>query len=88
MRCWNVELGLDKTIKQFSQSNDLVSFHMSTTRRTSFNNEGGLGSKGDLLGSMVVQLKTADKRNVRTSEFIKAWKANIQVASGLDKSVN
>ena len=83
----NVELGLDKTIKKFSQSNDLVSFHMSTMGgRTSFNNEGGLGSKGsDLLGSMVVQLKTADKRNVRTSEFIKAWKANIQVASGLDK---
>ena len=34
---------------------------------------------------MIIELKTADKRKVRTKEFIKAWKDNIQSVAGLDK---
>ena len=39
----------------------------------------------DLLGSMVVELKTADKRDIRTNQFINAWLDNIEKVSGLDK---
>ena len=83
----NIEIGLEKTSKQFSYSNNLVKFKMSTIGdRTSFSNDAGPSPIGsDLLGSMVVELKTADKRKVRTKEFIKAWKDNIQSVAGLDK---
>ena len=83
----NVEKGLNKTSTQFSNSPGLVRFKMSTIgSRTSFSNDSGPNSMGnDILGSMVVELTTADKRNVRTKEFIKVWKENIENVSGLDK---
>ena len=83
----NVEKGLNKTSTQFSNSLGLVRFKMSTIgSRTSFSNDSGPNSMGnDILGSMVVELTTADKRNVRTKEFIKVWKENIENVSGLDK---
>ena len=83
----NVEKGLLKTSSQFSMSPDLVKFHMSSLgNRTSFSNDAGSNALGnDLLGSMVVELKTADKRDIRTNQFINAWLANIEKVSGLDK---
>ena len=83
----HVEKGLNKTSTQFSNSPGLVRFKMSTIgSRTSFSNDSGPNSMGnDILGSMVVELTTADKRNVRTKEFIKVWKENIENVSGLDK---
>ena len=83
----NVEKGLLKTSSQFSMSPDLVKFHMSSLgNRTSFSNNAGLNALGnDLLGSMVVELKTADKRDIRTNQFINAWLDNIEKVSGLDK---
>ncbi len=83
----NIEIGLEKTSKQFSYSKNLVKFKMSTIGdRTSFSNDAGPSPIGsDLLGSMIVELKTADKRKVRTKEFIKAWKDNIEPVAGLDK---
>ena len=82
-----LEGGLIKTSKEFSTSPDLVKFSMSTIGgKTSFSNGSGPNSKGsDLLGSMVVELKTADKRKIRTNQFIKEWKDNIQFVEGLDK---
>ena len=82
-----LEGGLIKTSKEFSTSPDLVKFSMSTIGgRTSFSNGSGPNSKGsDLLGSIVVELKTADKRKIRTNQFIKEWKDNIQFVEGLDK---
>ncbi len=82
-----IEGGLIKTSKKFSTSPDLVKFRMSTIGgRTSFSSGAGLSSKGsDLLGSMVVELKTADKRKIRTNQFIKEWKNNIEYVEGLDK---
>ena len=82
-----IEGGLIKTSKKFSTSPDLVKFSMSTLGgRTSFSNGAGPSSKGsDLLGSMVVELKTADKRKIRTNQFIKEWKNNIEYVEGLDK---
>ena len=83
----NVEKGLLKTSSQFSMSPDLVKFHMSSLgNRTSFSNNAGSNVLGnDLLGSMVVELKTADKRDIRTNQFINAWLDNIEKVSGLDK---
>ena len=82
-----IEGGLIKTSKKFSTSPDLVKFSMSTIGgRTSFSGGGVPSSKGsDLLGSMVVELKTADKRKIRTNQFIKEWKDNIEYVEGLDK---
>ncbi len=82
-----IEDGLIKTSKEFSTSPDLVKFSMSTIGgRASFSNGAGPSSKGnDLLGSMVVELKTADKRKIRTNQFIKVWKNNIEYVEGLDK---
>ena len=83
----NLEKGLLKTSSQFSMSPDLVKFHMSSLgNRTSFSNNAGSNALGnDLLGSMVVELKTADKRDIRTNQFINAWLDNIEKVSGLDK---
>ena len=82
-----IEGGLIKTSKKFSTSPDLVKFSMSTIGgRTSFSGGAGPSSKGsDLLGSVVVELKTADKRKIRTNQFIKEWKNNIEYVEGLDK---
>ena len=82
-----IEGGLIKTSKKFSTSPDLVKFSMSTIGgRTSFSSGAGPSPKGsDLLGSMVVELKTADKRKIRTNQFIKEWKNNIEYIEGLDK---
>ena len=82
-----IEGGLIKTSKKFSTSPDLVKFSMSTIGgRTSFSGGGEPSSKGsDLLGSVVVELKTADKRKIRTNQFIKEWKNNIEYVEGLDK---
>ena len=82
-----IEGGLIKTSKKFSTSPDLVKFSMKTIGgRTSFSGGGVPSSKGsDLLGSVVVELKTADKRKIRTNQFIKEWKNNIEYVEGLDK---
>ena len=82
-----IEGGLIKTSKKFSTSPDLVKFSMSTIGgRTSFSGGGLPSTKGsDLLGSVVVELKTADKRKIRTNQFIKEWKNNIEYVEGLDK---
>ena len=82
-----IEGGLIKTSQKFSTSPDLVKFSMSTIGgRTSFSGGGVPSSKGsDLLGSVVVELKTADKRKIRTNQFIKEWKNNIEYVEGLDK---
>ena len=83
----NIEKGLFQTSTEFSSSPGLVKFNMSTIgNRSRFSNDSGPNSKGnDILGSMVVELITADKRNIRTKEFIKVWKENIENVSGLDK---
>ena len=82
----NLKVGLDKTASEFSSSPDLIQFKMSTIgTRTSFSNDSTPSSIGsDLLGSMVVELKTADKREVRTKDFISAWRKNIINEPGLD----
>ena len=83
----NVEKGLKKTSNEFSTSPGLIRFNMSTiSGRTLISNGADSGSIGnDILGSMVVELTTADKRNVRTKEFIKVWKQNVETLPGLDK---
>ena len=84
----NLENGLEKTKEHFSDHPNLVHFSMSTyaDRGTFRPDEGGVRKKGNyLIGSMVVELITADKRTIRTNEFIKIWKKNINESAGLDK---
>lgn len=38
----------------------------------------------DSIGGLIVELRTADKRSVRTQAFIDAWRAEIQRKAGLD----
>ena len=74
--------------KEFSKYPDLVKFSMSTFADIgSFRpDEGGVRKKGNhLTGSMVVELVTADKRTIRTNEFIKVWKKNVNETAGLEK---
>ncbi len=82
----NLKVGLDKTASEFLSSPDLIQFKMSTIgTRTSFSNDSTPSSTGsDLLGSVVVELKTADKREIRTKDFISAWRKNIINEPGLD----
>ena len=82
----NLKVGLDKTTSEFLSSPDLIQFKMSTIgSRTSFSNDSTPSSIGsDLHGSMVVELKTADKREIRTKDFISAWRKNIINEPGLD----
>ena len=82
----NLKVGLDKTASEFLSSPDLIQFKMSTIgSRTSFSNDSTPSSIGsDLHGSMVVELKTADKREIRTKDFISAWRKNIINEPGLD----
>ena len=84
----NLENGLKETKKDFSVYPNLVKFSMSTFADLgSFRpDDGGVRKKGNhLTGSMVVELVTADKRTIRTNEFIKVWKKNVNETAGLEK---
>lgn len=44
----------------------------------------GVGARGDQLASMIVELVPSEQRDVRNEEFIRAWRSQIDPASGLD----
>lgn len=46
--------------------------------------KGGSSQTGDNLGAMTVELTDPDQRSVRNTDFIKAWRHNIQQPPGLD----
>ena len=85
----SLEIGLEKTKLFFRDNPELVSFSMANFGKSaSFETDQNINKKGNYLkGSMVVELITADKRNVRTNEFIEVWKKNIKKISGLDKLI-
>ena len=85
----SLELGLQKTKLVFKNQPDLVSFSMKSFGEfTFFETDQTINKKGNFLkGSMVIELITADKRNIRTNEFIKVWKENIKNVSGLEKLI-
>ena len=83
----NLEEGLKKTREHFSEHPNLVNFSMSTfADKGSFRPDKDSSKRGSyLIGSMVVELITADQRTVRTKQFIEVWNKNVNKASGLDK---
>ena len=85
----SLEKGLQLTKLHFKNDPKLVNFSMSNFgKSTSFATDQTVNKKGNYLkGSMVVELITADKRKVRTNEFIKVWKKNVEKVSGLDKLI-
>ncbi len=85
----SLEKGLQKTKLIFKDHPELVRFSMTNFgKSTSFETDQTTNKKGNFLkGSMVIELITADKRNVRTNEFINVWKENIKNVSGLNKLI-
>ena len=83
----NLEEGLKKTKEYFSENPSLVKFSISTfADNGSFRPDKNSSKKGNyLIGSMVVELITADQRTIRTKQFIDVWKQNVNKTSGLDK---
>jgi len=47
----------------------------------------GAGRTGDQLGSILVELVSPDHREIRNSEFIRAWRERIQMPAGIDQLV-
>lgn len=47
----------------------------------------GAGRTGDQLGSILVELVSPDHRDIRNSEFIRAWRERIQMPAGIDQLV-
>jgi multidrug efflux pump subunit AcrB len=54
------------------------------TRVVTHPNAGGGGANGDNLGGVSLELKTADKRDVRTTDFVAAWRAAVRPVAGVD----
>ena len=74
------------TAKKYEgNSNDLV--RMSVTKiGTSVGRSQGAsnGAPTDSIGGLIVELRTADKRDVRTQTFVDAWRAEIRPTAGTD----
>lgn len=51
--------------------------------RANMGNQGG-GSSSVVVGSIEVELKDPEQREITNDEFIDAWKQNIQLVSGID----
>ena len=85
----SLEKGLQLTKLHFKNDPKLVNFSMSNFGKSaSFETDQTVNKKGSYLkGSMVVELITADKRKVRTNEFIKVWRENVEKVSGLNKLI-
>lgn len=45
----------------------------------------GMGRTGDQLGSLMVELVSADHRDVRNQTFIRAWRERISLPAGIDR---
>lgn len=51
---------------------------------TSTSKNGRANTSGDHLGAMTVELIDSDQRQIRTADFIKAWRQQIKSAPGID----
>ena len=68
--------------------NDLVSFAYSVTgAHITDNQEEATGGANDLRGGMMIELITADQRDVRSAQFVEALRAEIQPMPGLERLI-
>ena len=82
-----LERALDKVEDDFTQDgSELISFAYSKMGGT-FSGDQGVPSGGanELLAGMVIELITADQRNVRVDDFVNALRAEVRPQPGLER---
>ena len=56
-----------------------------TRHGTGLNTRGQAAQQSDHMGSITIELEDPDKRDIRNTTFITAWRAHIQQPAGLDR---
>jgi len=84
-----LERALDETEDRLTNGRGgLVSFSLSTMgENVSANNDGPGGGANDLRAGMMIELITADQRDVRVADFVAALRAEIRPMPGLERLV-
>lgn len=62
----------------------VVLIHVASIGATVGPRDGGGGADGDNVGGIVVELAPSDERNVRTSDFVAAWREKVKALPGLE----
>ena len=77
---------LDTVARNFEgNSTDLVRMSVAKVGTSVGRRQGAPGgAPTDSIGGLIVELRTADKRSVRTQAFIDAWRAEIKPTAGMD----
>jgi multidrug efflux pump subunit AcrB len=85
-----VDLFLDHLQETLNATEDAFATQMienAIVRRGESIGSSGAGRQGDQLGSILVELVSPDHRDVRNSEFIRAWRERIRMPAGIDQLV-
>ncbi len=78
-----LEKRLIETDKKLADQQLVTSYQL--MHSANLGNDGLIQSQGDHLGAMVLELLPPDRRDVRNSQLIKAWKKSLNVPVGLDQ---
>ena len=81
-----LDRALDVVAQKFEgEGNDLVRMAVAKVGRSVGRGPGSAGAAPeDSVGGLVVELRTADKRDIRTQTVIDAWRAEVRPIAGLD----
>ena len=82
-----LERALNVTEDKFTNGEGgLVNMYVATLGRTLRGDDGGGGNGGsDNRAGIVVELLTADQRDIRMRDFVKAWRQEVNRLAGLDR---
>ena len=83
-----VDFFLDHLQETLNATEDAFATQMienAIVRRGESIGSSGAGRQGDQLGSILVELVSPDHRDVRNSEFIRAWRERIRMPAGIDQ---
>ncbi|MBL4835408.1 MAG: efflux RND transporter permease subunit [Pseudomonas sp.] len=78
---------LQESLNATEQAFDTRMIENAIVRRGEAIGSSGAGRTGDQLGSILVELVSPDHREVRNSEFIRAWRERIRMPAGIDQLV-
>lgn len=78
---------LQETLNATEEAFDTRMIENAIVRRGEAIGSAGAGRKGDQLGSILVELVSPDHREIRNSEFIRAWRERIRMPAGIDQLV-
>ncbi len=80
-----LDRALVATTREFEGAdNDLVRMALASVGKAVGRGAGPRASPSDSVGGMTVELRTADKRDIRTHTFIAAWRKAIRPRAGLE----